>query len=70
MIKSTLKGKPRKLCLKSVTANLNTQGKFGAYKLYFGFKNSLLVKNFFSIGIKVSSRNSASETFFDFNYLL
>ena len=40
-----------------------------AYKLYFGFKDSVLVKTF-SIGIKVSSRNWASETFSDFHYLL
>ena len=33
-----------------------------AYKLFFGFRDCLLI-NTFSIGIKVSSRNSASETF-------
>ena len=69
---STLKGKARKqrLCPESVAANANVRGKFGSHlRLYFGFKDSLLVKNF-SIGRKVSSRNSASETFFDFIYLL
>ena len=40
-----------------------------AYKPYFGFQDCLLVKTF-STGIKISSRNWASETFFDFHYLL
>ena len=63
-------GKSRKLCPESVPANANLcEESLEACKLYVGFKDCLLVKNF-STGMKVSSRNSTSEFFFDFNYLL
>ena len=62
MIQKYLDGEIQKF-VSRICRRKNVGGKFGAYKLYFGFKNCLLVKNL-SIGIKVSSRNSASETFF------
>ena len=67
--KSTLKGKSRKFCLESVAANANVRGKFESLQTLFWIQSCLLVKTF-SIGIKVSSRNWAAETFFDFHYLL
>ena len=68
MIQKYFEGEIQKI-VSGIRRRKDVREKFGAYKLYFGFKDCLLVKNF-SIGIKVSSRNSASETFFDFNYLL
>ena len=64
------KGNPENCVRNSSPQRRMYEERLKAYKLCLEFKDCRLLVKTFLIGIKVSSRNWASETFSDFHYLL